>query len=886
MRTFAHKQKQTQRTKSSNSVRPGRVFSAQSREVSSILHSQRTIGNQAVQRLLLSNAGECNTALTSITSPNFGHDFSLIPVNPPTARPIQTKSAINKPGGECEQEQDRLAELVMRMPEPEIQRNCDSCARSGTTYQGYVRPARVYRAPISGIDVEPKNDAFEASADRLASTVSGLRTKNRHLPSNRTSPWAARPARSVSELRTGGIPLPPSVRSFFESNLHHDFRDVRVHTGADASTVVARLGASAFTYGNHIWLRVPDLVGKTHTLAHELAHVIQQRSFGNARVQREADPNLERPATPSNRRVVNVVGAETRVSGPYASMAERVARRDGGSLIRAQSMSNMIQQLVGEVGMDSCLGRLNIWNHGAPEIQLVAGQPSSPSERRVYPESGFSLEWLTLPANHPALEQLYSLFCCDATMQWLGCSAASVRASGGIRSQEEGAERRLEDRISPDIYQSSEEAVAHGASLSGARFGMVNVQAWANATCARIVSATDNIDLETFRIVRGGRWIETSPQNQEERCACDSEGRVAGRAPSREEIVRGVQEHRANLLGPENIWWHQRLRVLRSGLPRQSRIVAGRGQFRVRSGTLPAQLREEMQEAHARSARGPLEVQYSRVLFQLIRFASRGITPPSPLPNRPVPNHLHVRIGVGGDWVAATQPHLAVVNRDDFWHWIVFNDRAIGDTPEYTRSVVLHELDHAADLERLLRVFESTNPRPTSPVPRRYRYPADVIQFSSWTDEWGQYINAFNTYMTQNLPTGRHFQIYVNEYTRAEGGYTRWSDQERLDWFEFTFRNVPAGVPSSEPLTGEAEVLAAFAAARPALKNEVLAKMQEIVSEAIDPYREWTNRDERRESRARALTLVTHFEPMITRMLQEHMPALSRDYLIRQLSNG
>jgi hypothetical protein len=223
---------------------------------------------------------------------------------------------------------------------------------------------------------------------------------------------------------------------------------------------------------------------------------------------------------------------------------------------------------------------------------------------------------------------------------------------------------------------------------------------------------------------------------------------------------------------------------------------------------------------------------------------------------------------------------------DDFWHWIVFNDRAIGDTPEYTRSVVLHELDHAADLERLLRVFESTNPRPTSPVPRRYRYPADVSEFSNWTDEWGQYINAFNTYMTQNLPADRHFQIYVNEYTRAEGGYTRWSDQERLDWFEFTFRHVPAGVPSSEPLTGEAEVLAAFASARPALQHEVVAKMQEIISEAIDPYRVWTNRDERNESRARALTLVTHFEPMITRMLQEHMTALTRDYLIRRLSNG
>ena len=54
MRTFAEKQKLSLRAKSSNPTRTNRTFSAQSPEVSSILHLRRSAGNQTVQR----NEGE------------------------------------------------------------------------------------------------------------------------------------------------------------------------------------------------------------------------------------------------------------------------------------------------------------------------------------------------------------------------------------------------------------------------------------------------------------------------------------------------------------------------------------------------------------------------------------------------------------------------------------------------------------------------------------------------------------------------------------------------------------------------------------------------------------------------------------------------------------
>jgi len=81
MHTYAQKPKAPQQTTSARSTLPGRTHFGQSREVNSFLHLQRTIGNQAVQRLLQTSTGELGEASSSLASPRFGHDFSRIPVN-------------------------------------------------------------------------------------------------------------------------------------------------------------------------------------------------------------------------------------------------------------------------------------------------------------------------------------------------------------------------------------------------------------------------------------------------------------------------------------------------------------------------------------------------------------------------------------------------------------------------------------------------------------------------------------------------------------------------------------------------------------------------------------------------------------------------------------
>jgi len=67
--------------------------------INHILHLQRTIGNQAVQRLIKKSGIR-------------GQESGV---------GIQAKLRIGKPNDKYEQEADRVADQVMRMPEPAIQ---------------------------------------------------------------------------------------------------------------------------------------------------------------------------------------------------------------------------------------------------------------------------------------------------------------------------------------------------------------------------------------------------------------------------------------------------------------------------------------------------------------------------------------------------------------------------------------------------------------------------------------------------------------------------------------------------------------------------------------------------------------------------------------------
>ncbi|MFF4346163.1 DUF4157 domain-containing protein [Streptomyces sp. NPDC001530] len=80
----------------------------------------------------------------------------------------------------------------------------------------------------------------------------------------------------------GGRPLEAHTRSHMESHFGHDFTQVRVHTDERAAAAARALHATAYTVGPDIAFAAgtyrPETPGGRRLIAHELAHVIQQRN--------------------------------------------------------------------------------------------------------------------------------------------------------------------------------------------------------------------------------------------------------------------------------------------------------------------------------------------------------------------------------------------------------------------------------------------------------------------------------------------------------------------------------------------------------------------------------------------------------------------------------
>jgi hypothetical protein len=119
-------------------------------------------------------------------------------------------------------------------------------------------------------------------------------------------------------VSSGGRPLEPDVRTDMETRLGADFGDVRVHDDGAAHRSAQAVNAHAYTVGSNIVFQRdkydPGSDSGRTMLAHELTHVVQQRSgpvdgtptSGGIRVsdpsdrfEREAAANAERVMAPS-----------------------------------------------------------------------------------------------------------------------------------------------------------------------------------------------------------------------------------------------------------------------------------------------------------------------------------------------------------------------------------------------------------------------------------------------------------------------------------------------------------------------------------------------------------------------------------------------------------
>jgi hypothetical protein len=186
---------------------------------------------------------------------------------------IQPKLTVNQPRDSYEQEADRVADQVMRMPnlsgdairlsrfEPElspIQRRCAACEEERQT------PDEELAATIQTKSAQTKSAQTKSDSDVTE-------------PSATVTP-AVTPAIEAEILssHSQGQPLPAATRSFFETRFGRDLGSVRVHTDARSAELNQTIQAYAFTHRNHIWLGAGLQPEPSHLLAHELTHVMQQ----------------------------------------------------------------------------------------------------------------------------------------------------------------------------------------------------------------------------------------------------------------------------------------------------------------------------------------------------------------------------------------------------------------------------------------------------------------------------------------------------------------------------------------------------------------------------------------------------------------------------------
>jgi hypothetical protein len=96
----------------------------------------------------------------------------------------------------------------------------------------------------------------------------------------------------------GGTPLEARTRAEMEARLGHNLSSVRVHDDASAALLARSEGALALTSGRHVYFGAgayaPDADEGKALLAHELAHVVQQRP--GSRVSHSPTAKLEAEA--------------------------------------------------------------------------------------------------------------------------------------------------------------------------------------------------------------------------------------------------------------------------------------------------------------------------------------------------------------------------------------------------------------------------------------------------------------------------------------------------------------------------------------------------------------------------------------------------------------
>ncbi len=186
-------------------------------------------------------------------------------------------------------------------------------------------------------------------------------------------------------LRSPGKPLDPATRAFMEPRFGHDFGRVRVHTDEKAAESARAVNALAYAVGNHVAFApgryAPATVPGRRLLAHELAHVVQQRE--DIRTEPVAIDPADTLAEREARSAAGVV-LDGGASRPLTSVSSPVLRRadDEGWMETASEYWGDIKEQAYKAMIDNMRGaqarglrQLRALTRDMPPVQrILAGQ--------------------------------------------------------------------------------------------------------------------------------------------------------------------------------------------------------------------------------------------------------------------------------------------------------------------------------------------------------------------------------------------------------------------------------------------------------------------------------------------------------------------------------
>jgi hypothetical protein len=180
--------------------------------------------------------------------------------------PMQAKLEVGAVDDPLEREADRVAEQVMRMPDPS---------------PAMTAPAPQRKCACGGSGGGSGQCSECAKKEELQRSAAG------------PAAVAEAPPIVRDVLGQPGRPLDAGTRAFFEQRMGHDLGCVRVHTDSKAAKSASDVNALAYTVGKDIVFGEgrysPRNNEGQHLVAHELTHVLQQSSTSQ-RLQRQTPP--------------------------------------------------------------------------------------------------------------------------------------------------------------------------------------------------------------------------------------------------------------------------------------------------------------------------------------------------------------------------------------------------------------------------------------------------------------------------------------------------------------------------------------------------------------------------------------------------------------------